>query len=590
MTTALRAALLMLGLALGVAAFVVLVTDHEQGVAQAVVTIAVPWTFLVTGLVAWWRRPASRLGVLMTLLAFALLLRKFQYSDLSLPFTVGFLVRDLPWAMLGHVVLSYPTGRLTSRLERTLAPIVYAVVVALPAAALMVYDPRRFPGTAVPECDPAQAVSARSLLLVRGDGEAFERLQRIENLAVYGGLSVLFIFLIVRAVAGTSAPRRRMLAPLLLVGLLAATRGITEAVWGSQDGPDLTEELLFWSAAAVELALPIALLVGVLQARLARAHVADLVLELERAAPSGVRDALARALGDPTLEVAFWLPNRGAYVNAAGEPVALPEDGPRRAVTPLDCDGEPVAALVHDPALRAEPDLVEASCAAARLALENARLNAEVRAQLAAVQESRARIVAAGDAERRRIERDLHDGAQQRLVALALALRVVQRKLGSDADPEVERVLAQAVDELEHAVTELRELARGVHPAILTEEGLAAALESLASRSPVPVTVDAEVEERLAPELEATAYFVACEALANAVKHANASTVAIDASRVDGRLVIAVTDDGVGGADVDAGTGLRGLCDRVQAHGGRLRIESAPGRGTRIVGELPCAS
>ena len=590
MTTALRAALLMLGLALGVAAFVVLVTDHEQGVAQAVVTIAVPWTFLVTGLVAWWRRPASRLGVLMTLLAFALLLRKFQYSDLSLPSTVGFLVRDLPWAMLGHVVLSYPTGRLTSRLERTLAPVVYAVVVALPAAALMVYDPRRFPGTAVPECDPAPGGCARSLLLVRGDGDAFERLQRIENVAVYGGLSVLFIFLIVRAVAGTSAPRRRMLAPLLVVGFLAATRGITEAVWGSQDGPDLTEELLFWSAAAVELALPIALLVGVLQARLARAHVADLVLELERTAPSGVRDALARALGDPTLEVAFWLPNRGAYVNAAGEPVALPEDGPRRAVTPLDCDGEPVAALVHDPALRAEPDLVEASCAAARLALENARLNAEVRAQLAAVQESRARIVAAGDAERRRIERDLHDGAQQRLVALALALRVVQRKLGSDADPEVERVLAQAVDELEHAVTELRELARGVHPAILTEEGLAAALESLASRSPVPVTVDAEVEERLAPELEATAYFVACEALANAVKHANASTVAIDASRVDGRLVIAVTDDGVGGADVDAGTGLRGLCDRVQAHGGGLRIESAPGRGTRIVGELPCAS
>jgi signal transduction histidine kinase len=231
---------------------------------------------------------------------------------------------------------------------------------------------------------------------------------------------------------------------------------------------------------------------------------------------------------------------------------------------------------------------VEAAGAAARLALHNARLQADVSAQLEKVQESRRRIVTAGDEQRRKIERDLHDGAQQRLVALALELRIAQRQFGKD-DPDLERVLAAAVSELQVAVEELRELARGVHPAVLTEEGLGGALESLAARTPLPVEIVAAPQERLPGEIEAAAYFVACEAIANSVKHAHATRIRVCAERRDGRLVIEVEDDGIGGArENGAGSGLRGLVDRVEAHGGTLHIESDPGAGTRVIGELPC--
>jgi len=260
-------------------------------------------------------------------------------------------------------------------------------------------------------------------------------------------------------------------------------------------------------------------------------------------------------------------------------------------VTVLESDGEPIAALVHDGSLSDDPRLLDAAGAAARLAIENARLQAELRAQLAQVQESRARIVAAGDDQRRRIERDIHDGAQQRLVALALELRAAQKRLGGELGPEFDEVLADAVDELQLAVGELRELARGVHPAILTEDGLGAALESLADRTPIPVRIVAAPDRRLPSEIEGAAYFVACEALANAVKHADATSVTISAAGRNGTLVIEVVDNGVGGASMNGGgSGLRGLCDRVEAHGGRLRIESPPGEGTRVVGELPCGS
>jgi signal transduction histidine kinase len=205
------------------------------------------------------------------------------------------------------------------------------------------------------------------------------------------------------------------------------------------------------------------------------------------------------------------------------------------------------------------------------------------------VRESRARIVAAADEERRRIERDIHDGAQQRLVALGLQLRNAQRRLGRESDPEVQQLLSDAVGELQLAVYELRELARGVHPAVLTEEGLAAALESLVARTPFPITLDV-AEERLPEQVEATAYFVVCEALTNMAKHAHASKATICAHRQDGVVTVAIEDDGIGGAFAKDGSGLRGLSDRVEALGGRLAIDSPPSGGTRIVAEMPCAS
>ncbi len=241
----------------------------------------------------------------------------------------------------------------------------------------------------------------------------------------------------------------------------------------------------------------------------------------------------------PSLQVAYWAPIQDRFVDAAGEPMELPEDGTGQAVTMLERDGVPEAAIIHDAILLEEPGLIASVASAMRLAVENDRLTAAVEAQLAEVRASRARIVAAGDAERQRVERDLHDGAQQRLVALTLALRLARTRLGDDADPAVRRSLEQASDEAKAALAELRELARGIHPQILTEAGLHAAIESLAARTPATVSVDIDPDARFAPAVEAIAYFVVSESLANVAKYAEAGAVAgpgrMAGRRPDGR-------------------------------------------------------
>jgi len=327
---------------------------------------------------------------------------------------------------------------------------------------------------------------------------------------------------------------------------------------------------------------------GLLRSRIGHGNVGALLIGLERSPAASLHSALVQALKDDSLAVLFWLPDRRLYVDEEGRPALLPETSGDRAVTLVEAGDEPLAALVHDAALLDDPELLDAVVVAARFALENARLQAELTAQLVDVRESRLRIVTAGDEERRRLERNIHDGAQQRLVSLALSLRLAERTIAGDLDPAVAAVFADVVEGLQLAVSELRELASGLHPAILAEDGLAPALESLADRTPVPVKLDvAAVGGRLPPEIELSAYFVASEAVANAVKHAAASWIGISAHRSNGRISIKVEDDGVGGAD-PTGSGLRGLADRVAAQGGRLQVESADGLGTRIVAELPC--
>ncbi len=549
-------------------------------------SVGVAWIFVAAGLVAWARRPKSRVGPLMIFVGYALLFRKLQYSHNPGVFTAGFALGEVGLiAAYAHVVIAYPSGRLASRFERGFIGGAYAAVIAFPVAMLIFYDHTTM------KCPFRSCHSEwpRSVISVAPSKDAFDIVQDIYKAGVYGLLTVIFVALIARRLQSATPRGRRLLAPLILAAFFAATRLLFEVVVQFTGHSNRTSELAYGWQIAGQMALPIALLGGLLTARLARASIAELVVELGHTAPNGVRDVLARALGDPTLEVAFWLPERQVYVDVSGTPVELPEyQG--RAVTHLTHDGEPVAVLIHDPALRDEPGLLDGAAEAARLALENARLHADARSQLAKVQESRRRIVAAGDEQRRRIERDLHDGAQQRLVALALELRIAQKELGRELDPDVERILEAAVDELQLAVDELRELARGVHPAVLTEEGLGVALESLAARTPLPVELIAAPDGRLPPEIEAAAYFVACEAIANAVKHAQATSVRITAERRNGKLVIEVADDGIGGAKANGGSGLRGLVDRVEAHGGTLRVESAPGHGTRVIGELPCAS
>jgi signal transduction histidine kinase len=255
-------------------------------------------------------------------------------------------------------------------------------------------------------------------------------------------------------------------------------------------------------------------------------------------------------------------------------------------VTVLERHGQRMAALVHDPALAEDPGLLNSVSAAAGLALENERLLAELRSQLEQLRESRARIVQAGDTERRRLERNLHDGAQQRLVALALALGLAQSKVLDEPAAAVE-LLGASRQELTEALAELRELARGIHPAVLTERGLAYALRALAERSPVEVELDVQLESRPPPAIEAAAYYVVAEALANVAKYAQATKVTVTAAIDQHRLRVEVVDNGVGGADPLRGSGLRGLEDRVQAFGGSLRVASRPGEGTRVLAVLP---
>jgi signal transduction histidine kinase len=316
--------------------------------------------------------------------------------------------------------------------------------------------------------------------------------------------------------------------------------------------------------------------------------VAGLVVELGESQTSvDLREALGRALGDPSLELAYWVPATAGYVDSGGHPVELPEPESGRAATLVERDGETIAALIHDPALSENSALVQSVCAAAALTLENARLQAELRARLAELQASRARLVEATESERRRIERDLHDGTQLRLVSIAMILGLADSKLAADR-PAVEPVLHEAREALAVALQELRELTQGIRPAILVERGLGAALDDLARRAALPVRIEVAIEGRLPEQIESAAYFVASEALANAAKHSHASGIRLAASRLGAALVLEVADDGIGGAVPGGGSGLRGLADRVEALGGRLTISSPPGRGTTLRAELPC--
>jgi signal transduction histidine kinase len=253
----------------------------------------------------------------------------------------------------------------------------------------------------------------------------------------------------------------------------------------------------------------------------------------------------------------------------------------------VDRGGRPVAALVHDASLRDEPELVGAVCAAAGIALENERLEADLRARLEELRGSRARIVEAGDTERRRLERNLHDGAQQRLVSVSIELRLLASRLACDS--EEGRLLAAARQELASSLEELRELAQGIHPAVLSDYGLPVALETLAAKAPLPVRLTVDVSERPPEAVEVAAYYFVAETLTNVVKYAAASAADVAVARSDGRLVVQVADDGVGGADASRGSGLRGLADRVEALGGWLRVASRPSEGTTVRAEIPCA-
>jgi signal transduction histidine kinase len=387
-----------------------------------------------------------------------------------------------------------------------------------------------------------------------------------------------------------AAPRQRhALAPLLVAGVIACV-ALGLALAGDVVGLSRVAEAFELAGIVGIAAVPWCFLVGLARSAVTRGGaVREVVGNLGGSSrPEDVRRTLAEGLGDRTLALAFWIPETGGNVDDQGRELELP-DPHERGVTPVELDGRRVAALVHDPALLDEPELVQAVADAAALALERARLDAELRAKLEELKASRTRIVEAGYAAARRLERDLHDGAQQRLVSLALALRQVEDRIADDP-ARASRLLTDARQELAQAMDELRDFARGLHPGVLSTRGLDAALEALAARAPLPVEVRGRLGERLPERVEAAAYYVVAEALTNVAKYAEAEKAWIQVGRRDGSLVVEVGDDGRGGADPAAGTGLRGLRDRLAALDGSLEVETAPGAGTRVRAAIPCST
>jgi signal transduction histidine kinase len=571
---ALAAITTLAGAAVALSVALTLSSDHVSG--PGVHAALMSWIILAyvfAGVMAWWRRPDSRLGPLMILAGFAVFLSSLASADAALPYTIGIAFDLLPPVLLLHLFLGFPSGRLERPVDR-----------ALVAAGYVVAFGAQLVGLAL------GGFGDDNLVALAAEPDAAYTLLRIQ-LAATGGLCLAGVALLIVRWRGSGRPLRRSRALLVdsfgLALVMVAVLYLS-AAFGLVGGQFAFELLRRVTLFAIGLA-PLAFLVGLLDARLGRATVGDLLVELRSGtAPGDVRAALARALRDPSVSLVYWLPEFGGWVDAAGRPVELPDAGADRAVTLIDRGAEHLAALLHDPSLDDEPELLEAVAAAAAIALENGRLQAELRARLEELKGSRARIVEAADAERRRIERDLHDGAQQRMVAIALQLRLLQGRIRDDPDA-AERIATIVSDELVLSLRELRELARGIHPAVL-EHGLAAALDSLATRSTVPTTVSFETAERLPARVELAAYFVASEALANITKYADATAATVRVRRTATGASIEIADDGIGGADHALGSGLHGLTDRVEALDGHLRVSSPAGGGTVVTAELPCGS
>jgi signal transduction histidine kinase len=492
----------------------------------------------------------------------------WPYTRLAV--TAGLLATALQPALYAHMTLSYPSGRVRDTAERAFLGLAYAVTLLWQLA------PALFADFGCPGCSPhvPSLLFTGHVLDLTPFGEVFS--------ALIIALGAVFLVLIARRVHDSSPAARRTLVPLVLAGAFAALEFITLRAAFLTDWTQ-AYNTLNWIDLTTLLVVPVAIFAGLARIRRDRGPLGDLLVELTHAPADQIQPALARAVGDPSLTLALWLPQEQRYVDCDGTPVTVNAGEPGRAVTLVEADAQPVAAIVHDASLVEQRDLLEAAGSAASLAFENARLQAELRAQLVELRASRARIVRAGDAERKRLERNLHDGAQQRLLSAGLALQLLADNAGNG------ELLAEARAELQAGLRELRELARGIHPAILTAHGLPAAVRSLADRAPLPITLN--IADARHPEtVESAAYFVIAETLANITKHAHAHAAEVSIQPRDDLLIVEVRDDGCGGANPETGSGLRGLTDRVGALNGRLTIKSPPGQGTTVRAEIPCES
>ena len=528
--------------------------------------VVLVWGFVGVGSYAWLRRPDNATGKLMVVVGVLVGLTGFQFFDTPALLGLGLAVDTLSGAVLIHLLLAFPSGRVEGRWARRVVVFGYVAGFA------------QIPGLLFTSCEegctidenPWMIADVEVLSLIFGLTQAFSLL-----FAIVGGVIVLLY-----RWRTSNRSQRRGLEPVLLLGATILALGLGLVIANISGVAPEVFQILFFGAFAL---VPWAFLLGLMRTRFFRTAAVGRVIERLTHDPRGVRDALAAELGDPTLEVAYWLPDRG-YVDATGLPAAEP--GPDQVMTQIENEGRRVGAVIHDPVLCESPELLREAAAAAALAIENARLEVELRARLAALRASRARLVEAGDAERRRLGRDLHDGAQQRLVALMIELQLARERF--ESDPAGARELVDsAFANAQEAVVELRDLAAGIHPAVLSQRGLDAALESLASRAKVPVELESDLDERLPSAVETAAYFVVAEALTNVTKYAEATHARVEVRRENGAAVVDIRDDGVGGAEIGAGTGLSGLTDRVGALDGTLSVESPRGAGTLVRARFP---
>ncbi|MFQ6148478.1 sensor histidine kinase [Streptomyces seoulensis] len=551
--------------------------------------LCVGWAFAGSGLVAWARRPANRTGPLLLAEGLTWFLGNLQGTPVPLLFTLGAWGEALNLAVLAHLLLVFPDGRAGGAAERRLIAAGYLLVAVGGLIRVLLYDPAADSSASYLTCTDC----GPNAFLVRHDADLFGAVDLVYRWAGVA-LTVLVALRMVQRWRAASPARRRVLLPSwVAVGLSLAFVGwemlylLMPRLLGGADA------VLALPSDLTEVAVPVVFLVSLLRMRLRRASVGDLLVAVGRTPTAhDLQDTLRSTLGDPTL--VLGLRTGAGHADPDGRPLPASR-APDRDVTPVGTDQDADAVLVHDSALAEDPALLAAACAVVRLWRRNALLRAEAEEQARAARTAPGRLLRTVDEERRRLERDLHDGAQTRLVYTLMTLRRLDAGLPSGVDPALRRTVTEVEGSLRQALEELRDLARGIHPEVLGRAGIGPALTSLAEQCPVPVTVEAE-PGRYPPLVESTAYFVACEALANAVKHAAARHIEVRARRSGARLVVEVADDGVGGvadpatgAAAGGGTGLTGLVERVSAVCGSLEVDSPEGRGTRIRVELPCA-
>ncbi|RBY82888.1 sensor histidine kinase [Geodermatophilus sp. TF02-6] len=572
--SSLGAALVLVGvavLALGVVELALVLETPVGPPAALALFVVVAWVYAGAGLLAWWRRPRNRFGAVLLLGAFAWLAADLANVPNRVLIAVGTVLATAPLAVVIHLLLAFPSGRLLTPASRVVVAAAYVVALVLQAPLYL------FTGAPAPF----------DLLVVADRPDLAATGARVQQAA--GGVVLLATagILVARLRRATPA-QRRVLAPLAAYGTLAVPSLSVIANWIAP-AYGLRPETVALVQLTVLAGIPVAFTLGVLRGGFTRTKEIEELAEW-LGASGGARlslsDALARTLGDDSLQLVFRAHDR--YVAADGVPVELPEPGSGRRAVEIELAGRRVGAIVYDATLIADAELVRTAGRVVAIAVDRERLTAELRASQDALRLSRARIVEAGDRERRRIARDLHDGLQVRLVLLAMDAQQVAEGPGAPAGTR-EAAVALRVG-IDAAAAELRRLVHAVMPAALIERGLAAATEDLVDRMPVPTRLDlGAIDDRLAPAVESTAYFVVAEGLTNALKHARARHLLVRLASTDGRLVVEVHDDGVGGASA-SGSGLHGVADRVDTLGGRLQVRSAVGGGTVLVAELPCAS